>query len=284
VWKLSPLAALGRLPGEGQWSPYLSSADGKQIVAYRTYLQPDVMRPYSIAAIVAFDLQATHLHFLLGTVDPVPEIAVAGRVGTIPAADEKPGTLLATFNGGFKARHGHYGAMAGGFVALPPIDGLATVAMYSNGTVQIGQWGQDIKDSPELVAWRQNGDMLIYNGQINPETTDMNVNWGRTIKGDSVTWRSAIGLSTDGRTLYYVAGPHLDVPALAKAMATAGIAQAMQLDVNDYWVDFAAIRSDGMYLVAEPLLSSMKAADRFLKTSDRDFFYVTAATPIEKAP
>lgn len=168
--------------------------------------------------------------------------------------------------------------MAGGLIALPAINGLATVGIYADGRVQIGEWNKDIKASPDLVAWRQNGEMLIYNGKINPDTARTTEAWGLTIKGDTITWRSALGLSADGRTLYYVAGSQLDVATLTKVMAQTGAAEALQLDANNFWVHFAAIRSDGTSLVAESLLKGMTQAGRYLKSYNRDFFYVTTAT------
>jgi Phosphodiester glycosidase/PKD domain len=279
AWQLPPLTPFGKLGDEGQWSPYMQAADRQTMVAYRTFLQPDPQRPYAIPQIVAFDLHATRLHFVLGTVEPESASPQPSRTGAIPAADLRPGILLATFNGGFRARHGHYGAMADGLIALPPINGLATVAMYTNGQVQIGEWGTDINASSNLVAWRQNGEMLIHNGKINPDVGVTTASWGRTIKGDTITWRSALGLSADGRTLYYVAGLQLDAATLARVMARTGAAEALELDVNNYWVHFTAIRSDGASLVAEPLFKAMKLdADRYLKSFSRDFFYITAAT------
>ena len=250
------------------------------MVAYRTFFQPDPRRPYSIVAVVAFDLHATRLHFVLGNIEPWSGKKQPSRTGMIPGSDLQPGVLLATFNGGFKARHGHFGAMSDGLTALPPINGLATVAMYADGSVRMGQWGKDITDSPNLVAWRQNSKLLVQEGKINPATTNMNETWGLTIDLKAITWRSALGMSSDGRTLYFAAGPYVDVKTIAKVMAHTGAAQAMELDVNDYWVNFAAIRSDGTALTAEPLLLGMKKdVDRYLKASPRDFFYVTAATP-----
>jgi Phosphodiester glycosidase len=279
IWQLPLLTPFGKLAGEGQWSAYLHAVDGQETVAYRTFLEPDPHRPYSVIAIVAFDLQSTRLHFILGTVEPIPAKPQPSRTGTIPASDLQPGTLLATFNGGFKARHGHFGAMADSLVALPPINGLATVAMYLDGHVQMGEWGKDIKDSPDLVAWRQNGKLLINNGQITPDTNQANELWGSTIQGGSITWRSALGLSTDGKTLYYAAGQQSDVVNLANAMARAGAAEALELDVNNFWVNFAAIRWNGSTLSAEPLIEAMnQEVGRYLKSSDRDFFYVTTTT------
>jgi hypothetical protein len=102
--------------------------------------------------------------------------------------------------------------------------------------------------------------------------------WGLTIKGDAITWRSALGLSADGQTLYYVAGLQFDVATLTKAIAQTGATEALQLDVNAFWVHFAAIRNNGPNLVAEPLLDPMKTqVDRYLKRFSRDFFYVTTA-------
>ncbi len=279
AWQLPPLVPLGKLAGEGQWEPYLHSADGQTTVAYRTFLQPDPERPYSIAAIVAFDLQATRLHFVLGTVEPKSSAPQPSRTGAIPRSDLQPGVLLAAFNGGFKARHGHYGAKANGLTALPAIQGLATVAIYTSGQVRIGEWGKDIRESPDLVAWRQNGEPLIHQGKINPDTGKTTLVWGLTLKGQAITWRSGLGISADGRTLYYVAGPRLDVTTLTRAMAQAGAAEALQLDVNNFWVHFAAVHSTGSGLVAVPLLKGMDSeVDRYLKSYSRDFFYVTTAT------
>lgn len=279
AWTLPSLAPLGNVPGSGQWSPYIQAADGVRTLAYRTFLNPDPSRPYAVAAVVAFDLQATRLHFVLGSIEPWSKVRQPSRTGMIPAADLRPGVLLATFNGGFKARHGNYGAMAGGVTALPPIDGIETVAMYSDGSVRMGEWGKDITNSSDLLAWRQNAEPLIHESLINPDTNQTTTTWGLTIDWKAITWRSALGLSADGHTLYYVAGPQLDVETLTAVMAETGAAEALELDVNNFWVNFTAIRSDGTNLVAEPLLPDMTDhVDRYLKASTRDFFYVTAGT------
>ncbi len=277
-WQLAPLTPFGKLAGEGQWLPYIQSANNQTVIAYRTFLQPDPERPYALPSVVAFNLRASRLHFVLGSVDPVPATPQPSRTGTIPAVDMHPGILIAAFNGGFKARHGHYGAMADGLVALPALDGLATAAIYANGSVKIGEWGIDIKDSPDLVAWRQNGKIMISNGIINPATAITSLSWGLTVKSTAITWRSALGLSADRQTLYYIGGPSLDVSTLTKAMAQTGVASAMELDINYFWVHFTAIRTDGSSLTAEPLLAEMKQkVDRYLKLSTDDFFYVTIA-------
>jgi hypothetical protein len=274
-WQPAPIPAIGTLAGEGQWTAYQTLPSG-QVVAYRTFLQPDPQRPYAVVGVVAFDLSATRLHFVLGSQEPFVTTPL-NLPGRIPASDVGP-SLLATFNGGFKGQHGQFGAMAGGVTALPPRAGLGAVALYADGSVRIGVWGTDITATPALIAWRQNGPLLIHNGVINPHSADnAPQDWGATVNGDTVTWRSGLGLSADGHTLYYVAGPSLNVPALANALAATGAAQAMQLDINNFWVHFDAIQSVGGKLRAAPLLDTMsQSVGRYLQAYPRDFFYVTA--------
>jgi hypothetical protein len=167
-WPPLNLAAPGNTPGEGQWTAYLRDANGN-VDAYRTFLDPDPMRPYASVAVVAFNLQATRLHFVLGYEEPVSSVYIP-RPARIPASDMVAGKILAAFNGGFKAQHGHFGVMLNGVTLIPPRDGFGTVAIYDDGTVRLGAWGSDITPSPQIVAWRQNGPLIIQNGQINPHT------------------------------------------------------------------------------------------------------------------
>jgi hypothetical protein len=275
-WPPRPLAALGSLPGEGQWSPYLRDSTG-QMVAYRTFLHPDPKRPYAIAAVVAFDLDRTTLGFVLGTQEPASEVAF-DRPGTIPAYDRRPGKLLAAFNGGFKTRHGSFGVMVGGVVLIPPRDGFGTVELTSGGRVRIGIWGTEIVPSPDVRTWRQNGPLIVHDGKVNPHTADTAPrDWGHTVGGATATWRSALGISADDATLFYLAGPSLTLSALVSAVAACGARQAIQLDINDYWVHFDAIDAVGSKLRAVPLLDSMKdGAGRYLGPYSRDYFYVIA--------
>lgn len=275
-WQLSNLLPLGTLEGEGIWQPYLFDDDG-QMIAARTFLQPDPARPYTVVAVVAIDLSHTDLHFVLGFSDPALVDGPKGE-GLIPEADR--GALVAAFNGGFRTANGLFGAMANGIVALPAVEGLATVGIYQDGRVQIGNWGTDIVNAPDLVAWRQNCPLVIQNGQVGPKVNNGSTyDWGGTISNDIVTRRSGMGLSADGQTLYYFAGPSLSMPALADAMLAAGVYNGMLLDINHFWVHFTAIHPDETgTLGADPLLPQdmIDHVDRYLNASPVDFFYVTS--------
>ncbi|MGE5250312.1 MAG: phosphodiester glycosidase family protein [Bacteroidota bacterium] len=275
-WSPPPANALLKKGNEAQWQPFI--AINQQVVAYRTLIYPDPQRPYASAAVVAFDLHTTRLHFLLGTQEPKSGVQVA-RPGRIPSEDRRVGWLLAAFNGGFKAEHGHFGVMVDGVTVIPPLDNMGTVGLYSDGTVRMGLLGQEVRQTADLAAWRQNGPLVIQNGQINPLTNSVDpADWGYVVGGGTATDRSALGISQDGRTLYYLVGTDLTLPSVAGALQAVQAYQAIQLDINNYWTHFDSFPTTGPELKAVPLLSFMKNIDdqRFLGSYLRDFFYVTA--------
>jgi hypothetical protein len=149
-WRPMNLSPMGFLKGEGIWSEYIRDASGR-VISYRTFLQPDPSRLYAVVGVVAFDMSHTRLHFILGSVEPYSKNGPK-RTGLMPAADRVPSVLMAMFNGGFKARHGLFGAMSDGVVALPPKDGLGTIAIYKDGRVRMGVRREEIKPSADLQA------------------------------------------------------------------------------------------------------------------------------------
>jgi hypothetical protein len=280
VWTPPMVSHFTTLQGEGDWLPYVEDA-GRRVVAYRTFLAPDHERRYVVVGIVAIDLRAAQLHFMAGSKEPKSPVSVE-RSGRIPDSDKRAGKLLAVFNGGFKAEHGHFGAMVDHITLLPPIRNDMTVGLSADGGARMGVWGQDQVMTADTVSWRQNGPALIHHGQVNPLTTvAAGGTWGASIDGSVAVWRSALGLSQDGHVLYYASGDSLIVPTLARALQAAGAYDAMQLDINNYWVYFGAVKPDGDKLITEPLFDRMKGSDprRYLDGFSRDFFYVTMREP-----
>ena len=276
-WEPAPASPSGTLEGEGLWSKYIQDSAG-HTVAYRTFIQPDPSRPYAVVAVIAFNLNQSRLHYVLGSVEPYSPDSPK-RSGTINPKDLKPGVLLATFNGGFKATHGQFGAMAGGITALPGREGLGTLVINGDGKVSMGEWGVDIYPAGDVQAWRQNGPLVIHNGQINPKIYDNSPkDWGYTVDDVSPTWRSGIGINADGSTLYYFVGPKMTMESLAKTMLAVGAVQGMQLDINNYWVHFVTIHWEDHIPLAIPLFpdSMGENVDRYLHPYTRDFFYITS--------
>ncbi len=278
-WNLDAIPPFGNLEGEGQWQPYIYHSDGS-VVGQRTFLQPDPERPHTIVAVVAFDLNSTNLHYVLGSEEPSLADGPRGY-GLIDPTDKQPGKLLAAFNSGFLATHGEYGAMSGGIVALPPKFRSGTVTIGRDGQVQIGVWGADVDPAGDYVSLRQNASIVVHEGNINDKVFNGSIaSWGGNLDGVIVTWRSGLGLSADGQVLYYLAGPAMSMPILAKTMIATGIHNGILLDINPYWVHFSAVRSEGDQLLAETLFEEGMETqpDRYLRQSQRDFFYLTSST------
>ena len=260
------------------WAPFVFTPVGS-LALERAIVTPDPARPYVDTALVRIDLKAAQLHLLAGTQEPISTVKLA-RPGLIPAADQRNSMLLAAFNGGFKAANGAFGMGVDNTVLLAPVDGLATLAIYRDGHVQLGSWGTDITASPNIAAWRQNCPLLLAGGKPTADTElDDPKLWGHTVGNKIATWRSGLGLSADGRYLIYAAGDDLTVPALAQALALGGASRAMQLDINSWWVRFVTYTTDPTTHrpTAQKLLTDMIGDKRqFLIADSRDFFYVTA--------
>ncbi len=224
-------------------------------------------------------MRLAQLHLVAGTQEPRSDVRMP-RPGVIPAKDQKAGRLLAAFNGGFKAANGAFGMAVSEATLLPPTDGLATLAIYRDGHVAMGAWGDELRASPIMLAYRQNCPLLLDGGAPTDQAqTDDAALWGKTVGNKIATWRSGLGLSANGRFLIYAAGDGLTVPALAQALSQGGADRAMQLDINSWWTRFMtyAPGGSGGRLVAQKLLASMQGnARQFLAPDERDFFYVTA--------
>jgi hypothetical protein len=195
-----------------------------------------------------------------------------------------PDHLLAAFNGGFKTVHGNFGVYYQGITLVPLLNNIATLAIYKNGSVKIGAWDRDLTMTPDMLVARQNCPLLVDSGQINPSVNDESrKEWGYTVKNLDTTWRSGIGISQDGRFLFYAAGPSLTVESLARSLQMAGAYYAMQLDINGYYTRFAIYApatAGGRHAVtATKLLNQMTIpSNQFLDAYDRDLFYLTTHT------
>ena len=265
------------------WQAYGPSVDGAPAMA-RTLILLDPQRSYTGVALVRMDLSKLQLHMMPGMIEPSHPSGITKAIpslGMIPANDQS--TLAAAFNGGFKGIHGHYGMMVNGFTLLPPLPGLATVAIYRDGHVEIGAWGKEINPSNDMIAFRQNCPLLIENGQTNPALSLNNrMAWGYTGNTD-ITWRTGIGITQDGRYLIYAVGNGTSVESLADAFLQAGAYNAMQLDINQFYAHFYTYQpispatAGGFDLTGERLLDQMiNNPHLYLTPNVRDFFYLTA--------
>jgi hypothetical protein len=275
---LPPLYPALAAPGEGAWVPLPNAFDpAAPPLMYKTFLHPDPQRPYARVAIVAMDATRLRLHTVAGTVEPASTANVP-RPGLIPQADLA--SLVATFNGGFKAMHGHFGMMVNGQTILPPQPNSDTIALYQDGSVRIAPWSALADTLPQMQSFRQTPPYLVANGTLNPgllnESSQL---WGAYVDGNTVIWRSALGLSADGRTLYYAAGESLTARRLAEALLAVGASDVAQLDVNQSFERFLTYAPPSGNFNEQALLSAMNYQPGMYVAhpAPRDFFYLTLA-------
>ncbi len=260
------------------WQAYGPNVNGQPVMA-QALLNLDPTRPYAGIALVRIDLSYLQLHMEPGFLEPSHASNVVNAIpnlGTIPPADMSH--LIAAFNGGFKAVNGKYGMVVDGITLLPPYPGIATVAIYKDGHVQIGAWGQDLfPGDPNMIALRQNCPPILEAGQIDPRVyVDDASLWGNTIGNQSITWRTGLGITQDGRYLIYAVGNATSVSTIAQALQEAGAYNAMQLDINKHYAHFVTYESSGNHLTAVQLLNQMESdPTMYLVPHSRDFFYLT---------
>ncbi len=234
--------------GDGRWIPIADPhAPGDPPAMYKTVVHPDARRSYAAVAVVALDLERLGLRLVAGTIEPEsPTVPHSERPGVVPA--DQFGDLVAAFNGGFKAEHGHYGMMVDGRTFLPPRPSSCTVALYRGGSMRIRTFTALREDVAQMSAYRQTPPCLVEQDRINDTllTADDAAGWGVSVGGGTVIRRSAIGLDHGGKTLLYAIGESVTAGTLARAMKVAGAENAAQLDVNQAYPRFV------LYTAAAP--------------------------------
>jgi hypothetical protein len=184
--------------------------------------------------------------------------------------------LLATFNSGFRIADAHGGYWQAGKLAGGLRAGAASLVVYRDGHVDVGQWGRDVRLSSDVVAVRQNLDLLVDGGRLSSQVNAANTRaWGVTVGNAAYVWRSAVGVRPDG-SLVYVAGNALSVASLGRIILAAGAVRAMELDINRDWTSFMTYAHPPGGAVSPRLLTSDEHPNpyRYLSPSSRDFVAV----------
>lgn len=257
--------------GDGNWT-MAPGVPGQALAT--TSLHPDPARPYVSAKLVWMNSRRLAFNLVAGTTEPKSVVGLHGT-GMIPSNPAIRSKVLAAFNGSFKSINGPFGAMFNGVLYSPARTGLGTLALYSDGRVDIGAWGSEIGPTADLVSFRQNLPLIIDHGRLNPNL-DRPGAWGITVGNTVRVWRSGLGILPNGN-LIYAAGDRLTASALAQALLAAGCTRAMELDINSYWVTFNFYHWNGQTLLGTKLLSGMtRPTTRYLTPDARDFVYITA--------
>jgi hypothetical protein len=272
----SPPVAEVAAAGDGVWQAWRAGPGEAEPLLYRTQVHPDVTRSEAVAAIVAMDLKRLELRTVPGLNEPKSSVLQPSqRSGLVPVEDRA--TLVAAFNGGWQAVHGHLGMKVGNVELLPPVTSSCGVAMLADGTLKIASW-QTIKPDYETLRWlRQTPPCLVENGKEDARLDDSKMRWGAALNGRTVVRRSAIGLNADGTILYYAVGDSMTSAAITRALEAAGAVSAAMLDINHAFPRFVTFVTDPALQTWQdhlPLAPSPPAGAYLTTAANKDFFYV----------
>ena len=259
------------LAGEGTWRPAGRRVQGHAAVYTTTVRLPD--DPRVVAGIAWLDTRLLHAALYSGSLSPGGFFWKR----TAPISPLAARTLVAAFNGGFLLKDSHGGYLSEAHLVAPLRVGAASLVIYRNGSVRVGQWGRDVGMTPNVVAVRQNLTLLVDHARpvAGLRASDV-ATWGYALNNDPTTWRSGLGQCANG-ALVYVAGP-MTIVDLAHVLVRAGALRAMVLDMNPFWTVFAsyaAARASAPASAANgtDLLPTMvQGPGRFFQTAySRDF-------------
>ncbi len=281
-----PMHEVAAAPGDGQWVPMVDPRhpdDSPRML--KMLLHPDKSRSWAELFVVALDMRQVEVKPVIGYQEPASEAKEAQgytRFAKIPEQDYPD--LLAAFNGGFMAEHGHYGMMLDGITFLPPREDSCTLAKYDDGSLHVGTWKNLKADEARMVWYRQAPPCMAEGGKLNPLLSlDRPTKWGATLDGNTVIRRSAVGINQTGDVLFVAITNHTTAPALAKGMAFAGAVTIAQMDVNWSYPKFVTYEPDKGQkdkLVPAALADGFEfSPDLYLRErAMRDFFYITRKT------
>jgi hypothetical protein len=278
---VGPLFREVQAEGDGIWVLVLDPMHpAAPPVLYKSLIHPDRQRPWAELFVAAIDLRQADLFVAAGTVEPVaetPEGEHYVRTGLVPEGQWND--LVAAFNGGFKAEHGHYGMKVDGVTLLAPRPKACTIARYGDGALQIGTWSALAPAEEDMVWWRQTPACMVEGGRLHPGlVNEESRSWGAALGGETVVRRSAIGLDRERKTLFVGVSNATTARAIALGMQHVGATDVAQLDINWSYPHVVMFRPskddkpegfvlfDGFAYEGNTYIS---------RRSQRDFFYIT---------
>ncbi|MBI1863742.1 phosphodiester glycosidase family protein [Candidatus Woesebacteria bacterium] len=258
---------------EGIWKNYkFSTIPDKEVMAY-TFVRPDSKRSFAFVTLIQLDMKELKIAAVAGKEQPSGVIGIPGP-GKIPSEIAGSNRLIAAFNGGFQYKDGAYGMIVNNKTYLPLKNDLASLISYSNGDLKLIKYEGSIP-AGNVDFIRQNCPMLLENGEIVTYSDANRQLWGRTPTSSIYTWRSGVGITSNGNLIYAV-GNNLIPDTLAQALKMGGAVNAMQLDINPFWVRFNTFdtKGDGTYNTSTLTKGVYDGSAQFLSGYQKDFLYV----------
>ncbi len=234
-----------RLAGQGVFRPSGRLVNGVPAVYTTTVQLPG---PAMVVAGIAWmDMKLLRARLYSGSLSP------GGLLWkyTAPISQSAARSLVAAFNGGFLLKSSNGGYLSEGHLVAPLRAGAASLVIYRNGSVNVGQWGRDVGMTANVVAVRQNLTLLVDHSHIVSGLNPSDIaTWGASLNGVVTTPRSGLGVTANG-ALVYVEGP-MNIVELAQLLVRAGAVRAMTLDMNPLWPVFSTYAPAGVAGFASP--------------------------------
>ncbi|QCB51253.1 hypothetical protein E5720_20985 [Rhodococcus sp. PAMC28707] len=262
------------------WIPGRTGADGIP-VAYTALFQPDPVHRSAVAGVALVSGSATVAHIVEGKSQPVADDNTAAAV---PSA--RIPSLVAAFNSGWKMKDIAGGYFSNGTSMQGLVDNQASAVVDDAGRLSVIDWTSGAAVNPHIVAVRQNLALIVDHGSIAAGLQSNGDNrWGSAKNQLQYTERSALGTTAHG-DLVYLAASKVDLPTLAQALLDAGAVTGMELDIHGGLTEFNswAVDHAGTLTPTAVLPTIQDKPDRYLTPDQRDFFYLTLASPTPNQP
>jgi hypothetical protein len=229
---LAPFVSPG-VAGEGVYRPAGRTVQGHSAI-FTTTIRP-LDNPTTVAGVAWIDPRLLNARLYSGSLSP------GGLYWkfTAPISRGASRSLVAAFSGGFLLKDSRGGYLSEGHFVSPLVNGVASLVIYKNGSITVGQWGRDVVMNSNVIAVRQNLPLLVDHGApvAGLQTSDV-LRWGFSLNAVIDTPRSALGITASG-ALVYVEG-RMNIVDLARILVRAGAVRAMVLDMNPLWPVFAS--------------------------------------------
>lgn len=239
---IKPLYTSPAMPGEGVWvtSECPRDSQGRPIV-YKTFYRPSVSFPNAVVFMMVVDMSKVHMQYYVGSQEPGARLAAS----VVPPDIRH--YLMGITNAMWMQRHASgAGAIYRGKVLYPMVNGMATLIIYKDGSVDIREWSSDIpmnqvSDARQLLHLIVKDGMVVQAVQKGKRATDAEIGLGFLLGGGGkdqdgnhfwyVAHRSAFGVRRDGNLVFAI-GHHIGTKDLAKALVLAGCERAIHADAN----------------------------------------------------
>lgn len=241
---IAPLYISPKVEGEGVWTSegLPVGSDGRPLL-YKTVYRPSLEYPNSIVYMAVFDANRLKPRLFIGHTEPgIHQISYRNE-------REDLSRIVAITNAMWMQQHARgAGAIFRGQEIYPMVDGMATLVVYRDNSVDIIEWTKDIPLNMVTDA-RQLRHLIVKNGKVvetiakHGKLRDSEIglggflvdNSGRSTMAKRDLWflanRSAFGVREDGN-LVFAMGHHVSTKDLAKALALTGCKRAMHGDAN----------------------------------------------------